>query len=66
MNTQIKQTQVKDKKNNKRISNSDTPILSPKDQKDILVEMKFLAKTWLDDFEKNIYQGKTINEILSQ
>jgi hypothetical protein len=66
MNTQIKQNYIKVSKTNKKTSNSGSLILSPKDQKDIISEMKFLAKTWLDDFEKNIYQGKTINEILSQ
>ena len=62
MDTQTKQTHKKDKK----INNSASIKLSPQDQKDITSEMKYLAKTWLDDFEKNIFKGKTINEILSQ
>lgn len=66
MNTQTKQTQVKINKTDKKLSNSNSPILSSEDQKDIISEMKFLAKTWLDDFEKNTFNGKTINEILGQ
>lgn len=62
MDTKNKQTQKKDKK----INSQDCPQLSPQDQKDIITEMKFLAKTWLDDFEKNTFNGKTINEILGQ
>ena len=33
---------------------------------DSVVEIKFLARTWLDDFEKDIFDGKTINELLNQ
>jgi hypothetical protein len=66
MNKQIKQTQEKINKTDKKLSNSDSLALSSEDQKDIISEMKFLAKTWLDDFEKNAFNGKTINEILGQ
>ncbi len=36
------------------------------DTSDVKAEMKFLARTWLDDFEKNVFNGKTVNELLNQ
>ena len=33
---------------------------------DSVVEIKFLAKSWLDDFEKKMFEGKTIDELLNQ
>lgn len=32
---------------------------------DVAVEIKFLAKSWLDDFEKETFEGKTIDELLN-
>lgn len=31
-----------------------------------VVEIKFLATSWLDDFEKEMFEGKTIDELLNQ
>lgn len=36
------------------------------DLQDTVVEMKFLAQSWLDDFEKDIFEGKTLNELMGQ
>jgi len=33
---------------------------------DVVVEIKFLATSWLDDFEKEMFEGKTIDELLNQ
>lgn len=41
-------------------------ILSPKPSKDITVEMKLLARTWVDDFERQAFNGKTLDELLNQ
>lgn len=30
-----------------------------------VVEIKFLATSWLDDFEKKIFNGKTVNQIIN-
>ena len=35
------------------------------DLRDTVVEMKFLALSWLDDFEKDLFNGKTINKLLN-
>ena len=35
------------------------------DLRDTVVEMKFLAVSWLDDFEKDLFDGKTINKLLN-
>ena len=33
--------------------------------KDTVVEMKFLALSWLDDFERDLFDGKTVNKLLN-
>ena len=30
-----------------------------------VVEIKFLATSWLDDFEKKIFDGKTVKQIIN-
>ena len=50
-------------------SNTNTGENSPIPQEilqDSVVEIKFLATSWLDDFEKEMFEGKTINELLNQ
>ena len=41
-------------------------IPSTEDKKALQTEIKFLATSWLDDFEKKTFNGKTINELLNQ
>lgn len=33
--------------------------------RDQVAAMKYLSESWLDDFEKTIFDGKTLNEKLS-
>ncbi|MGC4432491.1 hypothetical protein ABWL48_20615 [Streptococcus suis] len=33
--------------------------------KTTVVEMQFLVEIWLDDLEKQIFDGKTLNELIS-
>jgi len=40
--------------------------ISLEDKKALETEIKFLATSWLDDFEKKTFNGKTINELLNQ
>jgi hypothetical protein len=40
--------------------------LKPDDLQDTLVEIRFLAHSWLDDFEKIVFKGKTVDELLGQ
>ena len=35
------------------------------DLHDAVVEIRFLALSWLDDFEKELFEGKTIDELLN-
>lgn len=39
--------------------------LTDEELKDHLVETKYLIETWLDDYERTIFNGKTLNELLS-
>lgn len=32
---------------------------------DTVVEMRYLARSWLDQFEKQVFEGKTIDELLN-
>lgn len=32
-------------------------------KKDLRAEMQFLARSWLDDFEKQVFSGKTVQDI---
>ncbi len=34
--------------------------------KTIITEIQFLTDTWLDEFEREIFNGKTIQELLSE
>lgn len=36
------------------------------DKQDAVVEIRFLARSWLDDFEKEVFNGKTVEELLDQ
>lgn len=38
--------------------------LPEEDFKNTLTDIHFLAETWLDEFEKNIFNGKTLEELL--
>ena len=41
-------------------------IKNPKDIESqvVLTEIKYLCQTWLDEFEKDIFKGKTLSQIL--
>lgn len=34
--------------------------------RDLMTEIEFLTESWLDDFEKQIFKGKTLNELLHE
>lgn len=51
-----------DTKTNKNSSNIP---LTEKVKQDAVVEIKFLATSWLDDFEKKLFNGKTVNQIVN-
>lgn len=40
--------------------------LSPEELKCAVVEMQFLVETWVDDFEKSIFDGLTLRELLHE
>ena len=39
---------------------------TPQQLKEIAIEVQFLADTWLDDFERKTFQGKTLKELLHE
>lgn len=40
--------------------------LTPDELQDTVIEMQFLASSWLDDFERKIYKGLTLRELLHE
>lgn len=56
----------KDIKKTKEILGQLADDLSPELLSEAVAEMQFLAKSWLDEFEKNIFDGKTLNELLNE
>jgi len=34
--------------------------------KDVVCEMQYLADSWLDDFERNVFEGMTLSELLHE
>ena len=37
---------------------------SKEDLRDIVAQVEYLAESWLDDFERDVFNGKTLNELL--
>ena len=56
----------KDIKKTKEILGQLADALSPELLSEAVAEMQFLAKSWLDEFEKTIFDGKTLNELLNE
>ena len=40
--------------------------LSPEQLKDIVTEVQFLCESWLDDFERTVFDGLTLKEMLHE
>jgi hypothetical protein len=38
--------------------------ISDDDLRNIVVEIQFLVESWIDDYERKTFNGKTINELL--
>lgn len=43
-----------------------TRDLSTQQMKDVVAEVQYLVSTWLDDFEREIFKGKTLKELLHE
>lgn len=40
--------------------------LTPEELKATILEVEFLTETWLDDFERSIFKGLTLRELLHE
>lgn len=54
-----------DQKTNERSVNKESALPTKNNLQTSVVEIKFLATSWLDDFEKQVFNGKTVNQILN-
>ena len=50
----------------KRVLGHLTSNLPEEDLKNAVTEIHFLAESWLDEFERKAFNGKTLNELLSE
>ncbi len=64
-NQQRKQTLENDLEGAKEILGTLTDQFTLDELKVIITEIKYLAESWLDDFERGIFDGKTLNELLN-
>lgn len=39
---------------------------TPEQLRDAVTEIQYLCESWLDDFERHVFQGKTLNELLHE
>ena len=39
---------------------------SKEELRDLTAQVEYLAETWLDDFERDIFKGRTLNELLHE
>lgn len=60
------QRDEKEIKQAKEILGELTSAYTPNQLKDAVTEIKFLAETWLDDFEREIFQGRTLKGLLHE
>ncbi len=51
-------------KETRQQTNSVSVNLKKSEQKKATVEIRFLALSWLDEFEKNVFDGKTIDDLI--
>ncbi len=40
--------------------------LTDEQLKDICVEIQFLVESWLDEYERSVFNGKTLRELLGE
>ena len=52
--------------NAKKILGNITNELAANELKDTVVKMLYLTETWLDEFEKEIFKDRTLNELLHE
>lgn len=60
------QRDEKELKQAKEILGGLAAAYTPEQLKDAITEVKFLAETWLDDFEREVFQGRTLKELLHE
>lgn len=50
----------------KRVLGQLASNLPEEDLKNTVTEIHFLAESWLDEFERKAFEGKTLNEVLEE
>lgn len=50
----------------KEILGASSKSFSKEELRDLVAQVEYLAETWLDDFERDIFKGRTLNELLHE
>lgn len=50
----------------KRVLGQVASHLTDEELKTVTSEIRFLVESWLDDFERNVFEGKTLRELLCE
>lgn len=50
----------------KEVLGESAKSFSNEEMRDLVAQVEYLAETWLDDFERDIFKGKTLNELLHE
>ncbi len=50
----------------KRILGKKADKFTKEQLRDVITEVKYLVSTWLDDFERELFEGQTLNELLHE
>ncbi len=56
----------KDLQKAKAILGSLSEKFTPQELKDLIVQVQFLTESWLDEFERDIFNGLTLRELLHE
>ncbi len=57
---------LKEAENTQELPRDSAKKMKESPLQDAVVEIRFLAHSWLDDFEKQVFNGNTVDELLNQ
>lgn len=60
------QYEDKDIQKTKQVLGEVISQFSPEELKTAMTEVQYLVETWVDDFEREIFEGKTLRELLHE
>lgn len=62
----IQNSSNKDINTAKKVLGASATALREPELKEVVMEIRFLVESWLDDFERKAFEGKTLQEYLQE